>query len=237
MSQQTKIEWTETTWNPITGCDQVSEGCKNCYALTLAKRLQAMGNPRYKNGFKVTIHDDLIEAPLSWRQPRTIFVNSMSDIFHEKISDEVILRVFKTMNDANWHRFQVLTKRIERLESLADRITWTNNIWMGVTVENKNTIYRSDILKECNAHVKFISAEPLLESISEIDLNGIDWIIVGGESGPRCRPMDGSWVLELKDKAQEAGTAFFFKQWGGFPKNKAGNLLFGEKHQEFPQQK
>lgn len=234
MSQQTKIEWTETTWNPITGCDQVSEGCRNCYALALAKRLKAMGNPRYKNGFQVTIHEDLLRTPLTWKQPKTIFVNSMSDIFHESVPDDVIVKLFQTMNEAYWHKFQVLTKRIERLESLSDRIIWTPNIWMGVTVENRNSVYRSELLKQCDAKIKFISAEPLLESISNIDLLGIDWIIVGGESGPHCRPIQLPWIMELKESAERTNTAFFFKQWGGFPKNKAGKLLLGEIHQEYP---
>lgn len=234
MSITSKIEWTEATWNPITGCTKCSEGCRHCYAATLAKRLHAMGNIRYKNGFEVTVHKDLFDRPLEWKKPKMIFVNSMSDIFHEDVSDEDILRIFETMNKASWHTFQVLTKRPERLEKLNSFINWTPNIWMGVTVENKNALQRCDILRKCNAQIKFISAEPLLESIAEIDLTGIDWLIVGGESGPGCRPLDKQWVVELRDAANKNNVPFFFKQWGGFHHSKAGSELDGVSYKAFP---
>ncbi len=232
----TKIEWTEETWNPITGCTKYSQGCAHCYAATFARRLQAMGNVRYKNGFSVTVHHDLFLKPLTWKSPKMIFVNSMSDIFHEDVSDEDILALFRTMNMASQHTFQVLTKRSSRLRKLAPKITWTNNIWMGVSVENKAVIPRCDDLKATDAKVKFISAEPLLESIAEINLQGIDWLIVGGESGPRCRPIEESWILELKDLARTNGTAFFFKQWGGVRKKAHGCELQGRTYKEFPRQ-
>lgn len=195
MSLSSKIEWTEATWNPITGCTKCSAGCEHCYAATLAKRLKAMGNIRYKNGFEVTVHQDLFSRPLEWKKPKMIFVNSMSDIFHEKVSDEDILRIFRVMNEANWHTFQVLTKRPNRLVQLSERIEWTPNIWMGVTVENVPALDRVSKLKLCGAKVKFISAEPLLESIKQIDLVGIDWLIVGGESGAGCRPLKRNGYL------------------------------------------
>ena len=229
-----RIEWTEATWNPITGCTKISDGCTHCYAETFARRLHAMGNPRYSNGFNVTIHYDLFALPLSWRKPRMIFVNSMSDIFHDAIPDEVVLALFNTMNQATWHTFQVLTKRADRLLRLSSRINWTDNIWMGVSIENQRNLHRVDELKQCGACVKFVSAEPLLESISQIDLTGIHWLIVGGESGANCRPINEIWIRELLDKARKSGTAFFFKQWGGFHHSKGGSLLDGQNYKEYP---
>lgn len=237
MSFGSKIEWTEATWNPITGCTKCSAGCEHCYAATMAKRLKAMGNPRYKNGFSVTVHKDLIERPLSWKKPKMIFVNSMSDIFHEEVSDETILEIFHTMNEATWHTFQVLTKRANRLAKLSDKIIWSPNIWMGVSVENKMNIDRCNLLKQCGAKIKFISAEPLLESIASINLHGIDWLIVGGESGAGCRPLKKEWVIELKELAMQTQTAFFFKQWGGFHHNQAGSQLDGKEYKEYPARK
>lgn len=234
MSIISKIEWTEATWNPITGCTKCSSGCEHCYAATMAKRLKAMGNPRYKNGFEPTVHNDLIDRPLSWKKPKMIFVNSMSDIFHESIPDDTILQIFNTMNKATWHTFQVLTKRADRLVELTDRITWSTNIWMGVSIENNKSINRCEQLKKCGANIKFISAEPLLESISEIDLTGIDWLIVGGESGAGCRQLKKEWVEELRNLAKQSGTAFFFKQWGGFHHNQAGSELDGKEYKEYP---
>lgn len=231
---QTKIEWTEETWNPITGCTKYSDGCLHCYAATFAKRLQAMGNQRYVNGFNVTIHRDLFTIPLEWKKPRMIFVNSMSDIFHDDVPDEDILAIFETMNKAHWHTFQILTKRAERLAKLSSKIVWSTNIWMGVTVENRATISRIKLLKECGAYIKFVSAEPLLESLSEINLDGIDWLIVGGESGAGCRPMNKEWVIELKELAEKTNTAFFFKQWGGFHHSKAGSELDGKLYKAYP---
>ena len=224
----TKIEWTEETWNPITGCTKCSAGCEHCYAATFARRLQAMGMSRYRNGFEITIHRDLFQKPLEWKKSKMIFVNSMSDLFHEDISKKDILAIFDTMNKAKHHTFQVLTKRSKRLLELSENIKWTNNIWMGVSIENKATISRAEDLKQTGAQIKFISAEPLLESISEIDLNKIDWLIVGGESGPQCRPMAEAWVLELRDLAKQTNTPFFFKQWGGLRKKNNGSELQGE---------
>ncbi len=234
MSIVSKIEWTEATWNPVTGCKKISKGCQNCYAATLAKRLKAMGNKRYINEFDVTVHEDLIDKPLEWKKSKMIFVNSMSDLFHDEVEDETILKIFDTMNKAYWHTFQVLTKRPERLVELSSRINWTDNIWMGVTVEDNDYINRCDLLKHTGAHIKFVSAEPLLGDLSDLNLNGIDWLIVGGESGPGARKMEESWVLNLKEMASKSGTAFFFKQWGGVNKKKTGNLLQGKVVQEYP---
>lgn len=234
MSSNSKIEWTEATWNPVTGCTKVSEGCENCYAEAFSKRLKAMGNCRYYNGFDVTIHDDLIDKPLKWKKSKRIFVNSMSDIFHEEIGEDVILRIFDTMNTADWHIFQVLTKRAERLLNLSEMINWTDNIWMGVTVENDSRAYRAELLKQTSAKVKFVSAEPLLGPLPSLNLEGIDWLIVGGESGPRSRSINEEWILELRNRARKTNTAFFFKQWGGVNKKKAGSLLQGSIIQEYP---
>lgn len=230
----TKIEWTEETWNPVTGCTKCSAGCEHCYAAVFAKRLQAMGNARYKNGFKVTVHKDLFHKPLEWVKPKMIFVNSMSDLFHDDVSDEDILEIFSTMNKASHHTFQVLTKRAERVVALSPRITWTDNIWMGVSIENTASMHRCDLLKQTGANVKFISAEPLLESISDIDLQGIDWLIVGGESGAKSRPMEEAWVIELRNLAKKNGVPFFFKQWGGFRKKENGSELQGATYKEYP---
>lgn len=231
---KSKIEWTEVTWNPITGCTKISDGCMNCYAAKFAKRLKAMGNIRYKNEFKPTVHEDLIDLPKSWKSSKKIFVNSMSDMFHEDIPDEVILKIFQTMNECPQHQFQVLTKRPERMVELNKKITWTDNIWMGVTIENDKYLYRADLLKKTDSYIKFISAEPLLGSIKNIDLNNIDWLIVGGESGPNSRPIEKLWVEELQNLAKENNIAFFFKQWGGFNKKKNGKLLNGKIIQEYP---
>ena len=234
MAGKTKIEWTECSWNPVTGCTKISDGCAHCYASTLTRRLVAMHNPRYINGFDVTVHEDLIELPKRWKTPRKIFVNSMSDIFHEKVSDEIILRIFKTMNECPQHVFQVLTKRPERLAQLNNQINWTNNIWMGVTIESNKYLYRADLLRQCDAKMKFVSAEPLIGEINDINLSGIDWIIVGGESGSKARPMNADWVRSLREKAYEVGVAFFFKQWGGTVKKKNGRTLDGRTYDEYP---
>ena len=234
MSLNSKIEWTETTWNPVTGCTKISTGCQNCYAYTLAKRLKAMSNPRYINGFDITLHDDLIDKPLFWKSPRKIFVNSMSDLFHENIPIEFIEKIFTTMNKAHWHTFQVLTKRSDNLKKLSPLLKWTKNIWMGVTVESYSEKYRIDDLKETDAAIKFLSLEPLLSSLGEIDLSKIDWVIVGGESGPKARPMNIEWVREIRDQCIEQNTPFFFKQWGGVNKKKNGRLLDGKLWDEYP---
>ena len=234
MAEKSLIEWTDSTWNPVTGCTKVSPGCKNCYAERLALRLQAAKNPSYEKGFQVNIHEHLLNLPLTWRKPKQIFVNSMSDLFHEDISEEFILRVFNIMNQAYWHRFQVLTKRSERLFELNNKLPWSANIWMGVSVENSDYIFRVEHLRSTGARVKFLSLEPLLGPISSIDLSGIDWVIVGGESGPKARPMELSWVNSLLNDCQELQVPFFFKQWGGVNKKKAGRVLNGKLWYQLP---
>ncbi|MGD0779353.1 MAG: phage Gp37/Gp68 family protein [Dehalococcoidales bacterium] len=234
MSLSTAIEWTDSTWNPVTGCTKVSSGCMNCYAERLALRLQAMGNPSYKNGFSVTLHEDALTLPLKWKKPQTIFVNSMSDLFHENIPLEFILRVFDIMRRADWHCFQILTKRSERMLELSPRLPWVSNIWMGITVEAENYMYRIEHLKGTGAAVKFLSLEPLLSPINNLSLAGIDWVIVGGESGPNARPMKKDWVVDIRNQCQNKNVPFFFKQWGGINKKKAGRELDGRIWSEIP---
>ena len=234
MAGNSKIEWTESTWNPVTGCDKVSQGCKHCYAETMAKRLYAMGNPRYRNGFSVTLHEDLIELPLRWKKPRTIFVNSMSDLFHKDVPDAFIKAVFDTMRRAYWHNFQILTKRSARLLELSNILEWYPNIWIGVSVEDRKSLYRIDHLRTVSASVRFLSVEPLLESLGAINLSGISWVIVGGESGPHARPMSPSGVRDLRDQCTRAGVPFFFKQWGGVQKKKTGRHLDGRTWDQMP---
>lgn len=233
---KTKIQWTEQTWNPITGCSKISDGCANCYAARMAKRLKAMGNPRYKNEFEVAMHSDLYDAPLKIKTPKMIFVNSMSDLFHEDVPDEDIMQIFDTMNKAFWHTFQVLTKRPERVLKMDNSgvLTWSNNIWMGTTVENNKYLHRIDSLRQTKAYVKFLSCEPLLGSLVNMDLDGIDWVIVGGESGPHSREMKEKWVLDIKDMCRNYNIPFFFKQWGGINKKKTGRLLQGKIYDEVP---
>lgn len=233
---KTKIQWTEMTWNPITGCTKISDGCLNCYAARMAKRLKAMGNPRYLNEFEVTVHKDLLEVPLDIKQPKMIFVNSMSDLFHKDVPDATIVKVFETMNKAHWHTFQVLTKRPERVLAMdqAGLLKWSPNIWMGTTVENDKYIDRIDKLRETKANIKFLSCEPLLGSLKDISLEKIYWVIVGGESGPKSREIKKEWVLELKDLCEKDGVAFFFKQWGGINKKKSGRMLDGKTYDEYP---
>lgn len=228
------IEWTESTWNPVTGCNKVSPGCKHCYAERMAERLQAMGQPNYKDGFKLTLQPKMLELPLHWKKPQTIFVNSMSDLFHKDVALEYIQRVFDVMRRAHWHRFQVLTKRADRLANLSPELDWPQNVWMGVSVENANYIDRIDDLRRTNAAVKFLSLEPLLGPLQDLKLQGIDWVIVGGESGPGARPMDPTWVTDIRDQCAQAGVAFFFKQWGGKNKKKAGRVLDGRTYDEMP---
>lgn len=228
------IEWTDSTWNPVTGCTKISPGCKNCYAERMAKRLQAMGQPNYKDGFRVSLHDRALALPLKWKKPQTIFVNSMSDVLHEDVPESFIQRIFDTMAKTPWHTFQVLTKRAERLEAIDRNLTWPDNAWMGVSVEAKDYLYRIDRLRNVGARVKFMSFEPLLGKLGKIDLQGIHWAIVGGESGPRARPIDKEWVLEIRDECTSAGVPFFFKQWGGTNKKKAGRLLDNRTWDEVP---
>jgi len=235
VAKRSAIEWTESTWNPSTGCTKISEGCRHCYAEKMARRLKAMNNPRYVNGFEVTIHEDLITLPLSWKKPQMIFVNSMSDLFHENIPDDFIYKIFQTMVKANWHIFQVLTKRSRRLRELSGNLPWADHIWMGVTVENIKVSYRINDLIHTPAYIKFLSFEPLLGSIRNIDLSGVNWIIVGGESGPGARPMDSEWVREIRNNCLKTNTPFFFKQWGGFNKKKNGRILDGKYWNQQPQ--
>ena len=231
---KSKIEWTGSTWNPTTGCTKLSSGCQNCYAYRMAARLKAMGVEKYANGFDLTLHPSELSEPITWRKPRTVFVNSMSDLFHEGIPESFILEIFKVMNQNPMHTFQVLTKRAERLAELTDKITWTKNIWMGVTVESADYLKRIECLKYTEAFVKFLSLEPLLGPLSNLNLTNIDWVIVGGESGPKARPISEKWVLEIKDQCHIANVPFFFKQWGGKNKKKAGKLLQGEIYCEMP---
>jgi protein gp37 len=229
-----KIEWTESTWNPVTGCTKISTGCKNCYAERMAFRLNKMGAENYRNGFKVTLHEHMMDRPLSWKKPRMIFVNSMSDLFHEDVPDDFILRVFGVMRKARWHTFQILTKRSERLLDINSKIHWPKNVWMGVSIENSDCTFRAEDLKKTGSCVKFLSMEPLLGSVREIVLEGIDWVIVGGESGPGARIMKEEWALEIKRKCHVNGIPFFFKQWGGVNKKKAGRTLQGQLWDEMP---
>ena len=228
------IEWTESTWNPVTGCTKVSPGCKHCYAERMANRLQAMGQPNYRCGFALTMHEHALELPLTWKAPQTVFVNSMSDLFHDDVPDEFLTRVFEVMRRASWHTFQVLTKRAERLADFGTAFDWPPNVWMGVSVETRKYLHRLDCLRQTGAKIRFASFEPLLESLGPVDLHGIQWAIVGGESGPGARRMEPDWGLELRDQCVAAGVAFFFKQWGGPNKKKAGRLLEGRTWDEVP---
>lgn len=233
---QSRIEWTESTWNPLTGCTKISPGCKHCYAERMAKRLQAMGQPNYINGFRLTMHEHVLEKPLEWKTPQFIFVNSMSDLFHKDVPLEFIQRTFSVMKRAYWHQFQVLTKRSERLAELSTYLEWADNIWMGVSVENKDYVYRIDDLRKTSAKIKFLSVEPLLGPIPKMNLKGINWVIVGGESGPGARPLEREWVIGIRDQCQKAQVPFFFKQWGGVQKKKAGRLLEGKTWDEMPRE-
>ena len=230
----TSIEWTEATWNPLTGCTKISPGCKHCYAERMAKRLTAMGNPNYANGFQLTLHEHMLDVPLRWRKPRYIFVNSMSDLFHKDVPESYIHRVFDVMRRASWHTFQVLTKRSDRLADVSPRIDWPANVWMGVSVERADYAYRIDDLRETGAHVRFLSVEPLLGPLPDLDLGGIHWMIVGGESGPGARPMKEEWVADLRDQCRTTGVPFFFKQWGGVNKKRTGRELDGRTWDELP---
>jgi protein gp37 len=228
------IEWTESTWNPATGCTKISPGCKNCYAERLAHRLKAMGQPNYVNGFELALHEHVLDLPLRWKTPQVIFVNSMSDLFHAKIPTEFVMKVFDTMNSANRHTYQVLTKRAGRLRKLDRQLPWSEHIWMGVSVETARYLGRIDDLRRTGAHVKFLSLEPLLGPIPCMNLKNIDWVIVGGESGPHARPMDPDWVLDIRNQCIKAQVPFFFKQWGGVRKKKAGRLLEGRTWDDMP---
>jgi protein gp37 len=229
------IEWTESTWNPITGCTKISPGCKHCYAERMSLRLKAMGQPNYANGFRLTIHQHVVKMPLRWRRPQTIFVNSMSDLFHKGVPSEFVSKIFDVMDQASHHRFQVLTKRSKRLLELSPKLTWSPNIWMGVSVENSDYMFRIEHLRKTGAMVKFISFEPLLGSVPDLNLEGIDWVIVGGESGPKARPMEPAWAREIRDQCFSADVPFFFKQWGGVMKKKTGRILDGRTWDQMPE--
>ena len=234
MATRSSIEWTESTWNPVTGCSKISPGCKHCYAERMAMRLQAMGVAAYRDGFAVTLQHHTLETPLRWRKPQVIFVNSMSDLFHDAVPDSYILDVFDVMRRAHWHRYQILTKRPERLLALDAKLPWLPHIWMGVSVESDAYTKRADVLRRTGAHVKFLSLEPLLGPLPSLDLTDIDWAIVGGESGPGARPLKPEWALDLRDRCQKTGVAFFFKQWGGVNKKRTGRLLEGRTWDEMP---
>ncbi len=234
MSENSKIEWTEKTWNPLTGCDKISPGCKNCYAERMTRRLHAMGSPNYKNGFTLTCHPDTLSIPYNWKKPCTVFVNSMSDLFHKDVPEDFIHKVFATMAENPHLQFQVLTKRSERLSKISPRLDWAQNIWMGVSVENQDYTFRADHLRKTGAAVKFLSLEPLLGPIEDFNLSGIDWVIVGGESGPGARPMYKSWVVEIQKQCTQSNVPFFFKQWGGVQKKKTGRLLDGKFWNQMP---
>lgn len=243
MADRSGIEWTEVTWNPTTGCDKTSPGCDNCYALTLAKRLRAMGQAKYQNdgdprtsgpGFALTVHEDTLATPYRWKSPRLIFVNSMSDLFHPDVPLDFIKRVFTVMAETPQHTYQVLTKRSKRLAAVAGDLDWPSNVWMGVSVETERYAFRLDHLRSVDAAVRFVSAEPLLGPLPDLDLTSIDWLIAGGESGPNARPMDEEWVRGLRDQCGEASVAFFFKQWGGRTPKAGGRELDGALYDEMP---
>jgi protein gp37 len=234
MATKSAIEWTESTWNPSTGCDALSPGCENCYAERLTRRLKAMGQKKYANGFRLTLHPDTLELPLRWKKPQRIFVNSMSDLFHHEVPLEYILRVFATMRVASWHQFQVLTKRSGRLLASSDKIDWPSNVWMGVSVESTEYTARINHLRKTGARTKFLSLEPLLGPLEGLDLSGIDWVIVGGESGPGARPMAPEWVTSIRNQCRKASVAFFFKQWGGVQKKRTGRVLDGRTYDDMP---
>jgi protein gp37 len=234
---RTKIEWTESTWNPITGCTKISSGCKNCYAEVMTRRLQAMGQEKYLNGFNLTLHPETLNEPYIWKKPRVIFVNSMSDLFHKDIPIQYIIDVFRVMKENPHHVFQILTKRADLLlyYDKEGYLEWKHNIWMGVTVEDDTVTNRIDLLSQTGAKIKFLSCEPLLTALPEMNLKSIDWVIVGGESGRTPRPIKEEWVIDIKDQCQKDNVAFYFKQWGGINKKKNGKILDGKQYTEMPE--
>ena len=234
MATNSPIEWTDATWNPVTGCSKVSPGCKHCYAERMANRLQAMGQKNYRNGFEVTLQPQMLELPLKWKAPRRIFVNSMSDLFHVDVPLSFIKDVFDVMRRAHWHQYQVLTKRADRVRELSQQLQWEPQIWMGVSVENEKYLDRIDHLRKTGAHIKFLSLEPLLGPLRKVNLHGIDWVIVGGESGPGARPVNPAWVTDIRDQCERAAVPFFFKQWGGVQKKRTGRTLEGRTWDEMP---
>jgi protein gp37 len=234
MSDHSNIEWTDSTWNPVTGCTKISPGCKHCYAETFSERFRGVPGHPFEQGFDLKLWSERLDLPLRWKQPRTIFVNSMSDLFHERVPADFILKVFDTMQSAHWHKFQILTKRSERLRRLARSLPWPINVWMGVSVESPAYTFRIDDLREVPSAVRFLSIEPLLAEIPHLDLNGIDWVIVGGESGPKCRPMHAGWVRRIRSECRTQRVPFFFKQWGGTRKKLRGRILDGRTWDEMP---
>ena len=234
MVHLSKIEWTDSTWNPVTGCTKLSQGCDHCYAERMSLRLQAAGVGKYENGFRPTVHMDALREPLQWKKPRMIFVNSMSDLFHKDVPTAFIHSVFQTMNQAQQHIFQVLTKRPSRVATLNNKLPWTSNIWMGTSIESTQWLSRLNALKHTDAHVKFLSCEPLLGPLPDLDLDGIDWVIAGGESGPGARPVRVEWVREIRDRCVEQKIPFFFKQWGGVFKKRTGRTLDGKVWNQLP---
>jgi protein gp37 len=235
MATNSNIEWTEMTWNPVTGCTKISQGCKHCYAERMATRLHAMGSDRYRNGFRLTLHTDLVDLPKKWKKPRVVFVNSMSDLFHHDVPAEFIRGIFRTMRDCPQHTFQVLTKRSDRLRELGPSLPWPSNVWMGVSVENSRVTSRISDLAAVPARVRFLSCEPLIGPLENLNLRGIHWVIVGGESGPGARPMNPEWVESIHRQCSESNVSFFFKQWGGVRKDMTGRLLHGRTYDEMPQ--
>jgi protein gp37 len=235
MATNSKIEWTDATWNPVRGCTKISPGCKHCYAERFAERFRGVKGHPFEQGFDLRLVPEKVNEPLHWKRPQRIFVNSMSDLFHDDVPLPYIKRVFSVMNQADWHQYQVLTKRAERLEEVSCQLPWAPHIWMGVSVENKDYLWRIDRLRKTKAHIKFLSVEPLLGPLGKISLRGIDWVIVGGESGPGARPMEASWVKDIKDQCRRAGVAFFFKQWGGVQKKRHGRELEGRTWDEMPE--
>jgi protein gp37 len=235
MAEHSSIEWTDATWNPVRGCTKISPGCKHCYAERFAERFRGVKGHPFEQGFDLRLVPAKLEEPFRWKKPQRIFVNSMSDLFHEEIPFEYIQQVFGVMNRANWHQYQILTKRAERIEELSPKLQWSPHIWMGVSVENNDYLWRIDHLRRTQAHVKFLSIEPLLGPLGKIDLRGIDWVIVGGESGPGARTMETEWVKDIRDQCLKTGVAFFFKQWGGVQKKKAGRMLEGRTWDEMPE--
>lgn len=237
MATKSSIEWTEATWNPVTGCTKISPGCKHCYAERMANRLKAMGTPSYRNGFKLTLQPQTLEIPLRWKKPQTIFVNSMSDLFHLSVPLDYIVRVFEVMKKAHWHTYQILTKRSDRVLELNNVLDWQPQMWMGVSVESEAYTFRADHLRQISAQTKFLSLEPLLGPLPDLDLGGIDWVIVGGESGPGARTIREEWITDIRDQCRRNGTHFFFKQWGGFNKKRSGRKLEGRTWDDMPARK
>lgn len=234
MADNSAIEWTEATWNPVTGCDKVSPGCAHCYAEAFAERWRGVAGHPYEQGFDLRIWPQRLDQPIRWKRPRMIFVNSMSDLFHEQIPTDFIRRVFASMEEAHWHTFQILTKRPERVVEIADRLTWPENVWMGVSIENRRFVGRADLLRQVNSAVRFISAEPLLGPLEGLDLTEIDWLIAGGESGFRHRPVKADWIRSLRSRCEDEGVAFFFKQWGGRTPKAGGRELDGKTYDGMP---